>query len=430
MGFDSVLAYSVQQKHTKRTDHHNPRLCPTPLSQHTGMFRRLQDRLSAAVFGDSADLERLQALGFSEDQARNALSACDGNPDRAAEWLLLQQTSAYPRTEPSSTYSNQENEDLRRAMEQSRIDEEKRQQRVISAASRKAGAAALARHEKPRPKAKSKSPIRNTTTPVRDSATTTRSNNIQLVPKLTDKTIEQQLLRTAQRLQTHPAAVDVLHQSLSALRRDPHNPRYLTIDTTSKRFQRDVHNATGAADFLRAVGYYQDGPRWRMSQAVVDPARIYVAVGALEQAQQSETYQQARSEQQVERDIAAQLALASSTTPQKLPPEPPVGGTRITVKLTPETTLERRFDGDDTVANLVDWLSQSVPNVREKFAQGEWCLLDVNCNAAVSVADTMTLQAAGLWPSGRLAIRPVAVQTGVRPALPSRGLGDAAGVER
>ena len=438
------------------------------------MFRRLQDRISTAVFGDGEDdIQRLQALGFSQDQARMALSACSGDCDRAAEWLFVHQQpeshAAAAVQQPRAT----EDADLQRAMEQSRIDEDNRR-RQQSAAARKAGAAALARHSspatssttKPTKKKAANSKITKATPKPRANAATASSArptapltashpNVKLIPKLNDKSVEERLVRTAQRLQPYPAAVDILHTALSALRRDPTNPKFITIDTTTQRYQTDVAPAVGAEDWLNAAGYTKSNDRLRWYLTHYDAARVYLAVSSLEQLQETSTvYQHAKAELVMEQQMIRLLQQAATTTTKQpeetkapyVPPEPAVGGARIAIQLLSSSatasskssptalqhTIVRRFDGDDTVANVVDWLCTSVPGLRERlFVLRDWSLVDKNRNAIVQLndeaIDKTTLQVAGLWPSGRLELRPTSVMVehhreGAQ--RPSRGLGD------
>ena len=56
------------------------------------MFRKLTDRIASAassvVSPEERNVQRLTAMGFGADQARQALQASNGNVDRAAERLL------------------------------------------------------------------------------------------------------------------------------------------------------------------------------------------------------------------------------------------------------------------------------------------------------------------------------------------------------
>ena len=140
------------------------------------MFRKLTDKISAAanaVMGnDDQAVQTLQSMGFSAENARNALQATNGDVDRAADLLLTSVSHENSSGMPShtsannNTNSNANNEAaLNAAMQESLQIEEARQMEAArlaskstannnskkpaaSAASSRAGQAAVARAAK------------------------------------------------------------------------------------------------------------------------------------------------------------------------------------------------------------------------------------------------------------------------------------------
>ena len=76
------------------------------------------------------------------------------------------------------------------------------------------------------------------------------------------------------------------------------------------------------------------------------------------------------------------------------------------------TRFGRRFSGDDTVRDLLNWLAAIGTASKDKLVSGEWLLLDVN-KFPMTVVEVPkketdeggTLQANGFWPSATLCIR-------------------------
>ena len=91
-----------------------------------------------------------------------------------------------------------------------------------------------------------------------------------------------------------------------------------------------------------------------------------------------------------------------------LPPEPREGCTlRLEIQPRNEAPrrLERKFDGDDTGAMVLRWLAAE--GCADCFQDWRLYRVDVHPEEVIEEAfSTQTLQAAGLWPSARLALRP------------------------
>jgi hypothetical protein len=406
------------------------------------MFRKLQERLSTAAASawsswSETDLQRLVQLGFSHDEARSAMDACNGNVDEAASLLLARNMGPNDQTfRAASAIESDEDEQLRQAMEASRTMEMEQQQarRHRTAAMNKAAEAALRRNEPTSKKqAANGGPKSNTpkaavastssSPPESESAPSTIPRSaailrdyhpeVKLIPKLQDKSTEEQILRTADRLRTSPAAVDVLYKVLTALRDDPTNPQYQRLSCQTAGYQRTIQPAVGAEDFLRAMRFFKDGGQYWIMNGY-DPALLYLGISALEQKMQTTEYLTTKKELAFEKEVAAILGAAVSAEERaargahlKKIPKEPSSGPLVTIEVLAETKIQRRFDADDTVADMLHWMASAVgTTIYEKVVtKREWSLTDRNQKtfAALDMSKQhLTLQYVGCWPSGRL----------------------------
>ena len=75
-----------------------------------------------------------------------------------------------------------------------------------------------------------------------------------------------------------------------------------------------------------------------------------------------------------------------------------------------EDTIRRRFDGDDVLQDVLNWLGGHGSVIPNKLLSRDWCLVDMNrypiSPIDVQVNVDKTLQYVGFWPSGKLEIRP------------------------
>lgn len=454
------------------------------------MFRKLQKAANDLLHGEN-DVSRLTALGFSRTQAESALQACNGSVDRAAELLLAGGGGGSGGVGGASVQQQQQQEvvdlthdaddDLQRAIQQSMQEQQRPQQRpqqpqrtaamnkAAEAAQRRAAAGSGFGTSKTQPKQnnhskrsaaaaqtnqKNKAPPpqqqQRQPPPLTASAILrTHHPDVRLVPKLQDKSVEERILRTADRMKSYPAAVDTLHKALTALQNNPDEAKFRRIDTSSAGYQRSVAPAPGAADFLATMAFQQDYTTTGSNSILIlhrplyDPALIYLGLSALQQTQLTTEYCTAKQQLVFTKELQNLLSQDAVSAQEKqkrlalrkqLPKEPP-SGTLLQIRLGDQQTIRRRFDADDTVADLLNWLGATAGTefLDRIVATAEWCLVDVNRNpAAVLDCSTgpaytnRTLQYVGCWPSGRLEVRPAAIVNTAAAAGESRGLASGA----
>lgn len=354
-------------------------------------FKKFSDGLLSAgtlvanplsLRAEQADKVRLlESMGFDLQRARHALNATEGNVDRAAE-LLLQGINKATST---------------------RINGKKKK--------------AIDAHP-----------------------------NVQLPQKLSDKSKEEQVLRCAHRVKPHIMAVDTLLRVLTSVRDSPDNPKFRTIDRANANYVTFVKDKPGAEDLLLAMNYRRI-PRHnelRLERHLVDEALLFLGISALERMRTTPEYKEGKQLRKFHaemRRVAGQngssaempraglsegeTALRSALLSQ-CPKEPPEGrGTRVVVHLGAESEniagghVERRFDGDDTLEDVLNFLGGCYGNeVLEKIRGSvggsgnslrEWCLCDMNCYPIlpldVEKHRKNTLQYLGLFPGGKLGVR-------------------------
>lgn len=400
-------------------------------------------------------MQVLQSMGFSAYQAKQALAATNGNVEQAADILLTQApptttTIPPPTTTPVASQdllvTETEEQQLRRALEESRLESQKIQDRTTSAVARKAGEAAAQRAanaskrfgangvvlKKSKERSKtSTSTAKTTDTKTSQSATFTSSKaaatqnlhpNIKLPTQMKDKTKEEQIVRCTQRLAPHFYAVDTLLQALLRIRNDPSNNKVRSIQTTSAGYTSSLKDKPGAKDFLLAINFQEryQGRTLELPSDQLDMALLFLGISALEQIRMTTEYKDAKWQDQFEKEVRriqngdgvkdpVEEEVKRANFIAKCPSAPAGGGALMQVNLGSET-LRRRFDGDDVLQDVIHWIGGSGSAIPEKILQREWCLVDLNRYpvAPIDVEGNMdrTLQFVGCWPSGRLEIRP------------------------
>jgi PUB domain len=356
-------------------------------------------------------------MGFDAVNARNALAQTNGDVDDAAV-LLLRQPSQPSHHVP---FSDNMDQAMRNAIEESLQTEDQRlyrqaqeaslqrpravqpkknttsattgtPNRPTTAAATKSGQAAASRASNPTNRS------RNDRSPIHE-----HHPNVKIPSKLEDKSKEEQILRNVNRVKGYPTAVDTLYKALTALRTDPNNQKFRRIDKSNPGYQRSLASAPGAEALLLVMNFTQIGNTLVLERSRVDPALLFLGISALEDAQKSSEYQDAKRQIQFE-------ALMRANFISKCPSEPPGGrGALVQVGFGDET-IKRRFDGDDVLQDVVNWLGGHGSAIPDKLLTREWCLVDKNrfpiSPIDIKVNLDKTLQYVGFWPSGKLEIRP------------------------
>lgn len=409
------------------------------------MFRKLTDRISSAaasVIGSPDDVRTLTEMGFPEESATNALQATNGDVDRAAELLLAQGPPAAHQQQPIATTNggnqsqNGEDETLQRVMQESLETEQRRQRQqqtamtgrpFRTAPTHKAGEAAMLR-------ANGKKPVK--------TGLSDHHPDVKVIPKLQDKSKEEQILRCADRLKSSPQAVDTLYRALTTIQNNPNDSKFRKIDKTTAGYKRSLENAPGAEDLLLAMSFRKNGnTALVLDRSMVDPALLYLGVTALEQTKLTEEYQEGKRKAEFVKQVK-QIMLSSDSSQDeaikraaflsKCPSEPTGGRGALMQVVIADETVRRRFHGDDTLSDVLNWLGGHGSLIPEMILSRDWSLVDLNRYPIVpidcDVNKNQTLQYIGCWPSGRLEIRP-STESWKRGSIAkpgsSRGLGSA-----
>jgi UBA/TS-N domain/PUB domain len=483
------------------------------------MFRKLTDRISSAASSavaaihssagsgssssnseeENEKVQRLTALGFDSHMAVQALQATQGNVDQAAELLFVQHT---PSTSSSSSApvaqqqqqqhrsaaAAQEEEQLQRAMQESydlaaaaaaprAKPRTAAMHKAAEAAARRAGGSnnpidvdTPSSKNSSKPRAVAAATAAAAATGVGAKALAIHHPQVKIIPKLQDKSKEEQVLRCTDRLKTSPTAVDTLLRALMAVQKEPQNAKFRTVDKTSIGYQRSIANAPGAQDLLLAMNYRHASQKAHHDALILDLARVdaallFLGISALEQTKLTVEYKQAKRRFEFARQISQIRASANDDTAEalkraaylsKCPTEPPEGrgawmqvvlGSSASAGATTTTTtppssgglplvkknnnnnnnnnlnigaapttatieiLRRRFDGDDTLQDVLHWLGAHGSLILDKLQSREWILRDLNrgyplVGMDLATQGPCTLQYIGCWPSGRLDIVP------------------------
>jgi hypothetical protein len=441
------------------------------------MFRRLADRVSSAVAsvagssdgraagtgtgtgtasnttGSTSAVGRLTNMGFSSADAQHALQVSGGNVEQAAEWLLSNANSANSHSPAvTATTAQTEEDELQKAISASLMEEANARNvnaahtSMQSAAAKRAGQAALSRFDQAQQQGTRNARTTRTAArpPVGTSAPSTATAiqshpNVKIPKRLSQHDTEKVIMRCAQRVAPNAAAVDTLLKSLKQLQANPTNLKFRTVDTSTPGFKRSL-DAPGTVDFFKAMGYHTSHNNNNLLElSFVDPATLYLGISALEQVQlTSAEYQKNKTEIVFDREIKQILvsadqdmeeALRRSQFISKLPSEPTMGGGIITVELGASNKIQRKFDGDDCLQDILNWLGANGSVIPGKLEQKTWFLVDRHHSNSIAynVQDLKekTLQYIGCWPSARLAVVPEPPNNSDRMPSSSRGLGAA-----
>ena len=295
-----------------------------------------------------------------------------------------------------------------------------------------------------------------------DKSTLKDHPTVKMPTQMKDKTKEEQIIRCTKRLASHPHAVDTLLRAFRMIRQNPNNDKYRKIDKSTIGFQTALEGKPGAMDLIHAINFRQRSSGHHelvLDRNDVDLALLYLADSALEEIRSTEEYKEKKEwmvfEKELERiqngdnnvnktntnnnnitttkeedEIVQRAAYIS-----KLPSEPTSGaGALMQITLGKETTIKRRFDGDDILQDVLHFIGGHGSLIPSKILSREWCLVDLNRYPIVPIDvenDKMkTLQHIGCWPSGRLSLKPSPIEWREKRVIgekvgSSRGLGAA-----
>jgi len=406
-------------------------------------------------------VEQLQSMGFDKARATNALDAANGDLEQATNLLLTNQDANRPSsnstnsTIPSNSNNasvETEDQQLQRALEESKLtsrdegaNRTSNRHMGMSAATIRAGQAAASRAQNagrrfgangnviPK-KVKKPSYVYNST------ATTSKGGviaplalhpNVKIPKKMAENSKEEQILRCTKRLAPHPLAVDTLLGAFQHIRNEPDVDKYRKIDRSSAGYQTVLEGKPGALDLLKAMNFVERGGGTMdlvLARDRADPALLYLGISALEQVRETEEYLSEKRHIAFVKDVkkitdgygaahvnkAEEEVVKRANFISKVPSEPSGGsGALLQVKLG-EEKLARRFDGDDTLKDVVNWIGAHGSEIPDKILSREWSLVDLNrypiVPMDVEINLDRTLQFIGCWPSGKLGIQPSTIE--------------------
>jgi len=314
-------------------------------------------------------LRQLETMGFNRGSAEEALVSCDGNVDRAVE-LLVENASA-PSASRTSVDTNRERAALA-ALE--------RQQNRFGGVS----------------KLKNKSPKRN-------------------------DNYERAIQSAAEDVARFPPALDILVYAITTILNNPGVKKYRELKMTNKKFQETVGKSQGSSEkMLGLIGFTQAGD-WFVLRGNEDSAKLWIAKEALENQKSRIIYQSACERIEFEKVLKASLASADTEESArrklirpKVPRQPSLGiagTTRLNIFLGDDTVLQRRFNADDTLREVIYWLgAEHSSHIPTYLDSKQWELIDRTLfpHRRVDVLENShkTLQALGLWPSADISIQP------------------------
>ncbi len=238
---------------------------------------------------------------------------------------------------------------------------------------------------------------------------------------LVSRNPEERIKVLANMVAKYPPTVDTLVFIITAILDNPGVQKYRELKTTNKRFTSRVGASEGHGErFLTALGFSKSGEWLVLSPRAEDKALLWLGKACLEKIKNEITYIRASDQIELEKALSASAASADEeeaarrkTFESKVVPEPEEGSggtTRVMVKMGP-TTAQRRFCADDSVENIVCWLGATQSSlIPPQLENGEWTLCDCTLYPErvldYSLMRDMTLQAAKLWPSCELELRP------------------------
>jgi hypothetical protein len=395
------------------------------------MFKKLF-KSEASSRNDKVNI--LTSMGFNRSLAENALVASNGNVEQATNLLLSQGSlvSSSTSSSVSGLGEEEEEEQLQRAIRESQISASNHKAR--SAAAVRAGEAAMKRATNATKTFGSNGKVFNpnskghTTSSLlpnvanKNTSLSSLHPNVKVPTKMKDKSKEEQILRCASRLAPYPLGVDTLLKAFIMIRDHPNDEKYRKINKETSGYQNTLHEKPGALDLLKAMHFEQrhGTSHLILSKSMIDPALLYLAISALEQVRLTEEYTSAKAKIEFDREIKRfkdgysvsqdEEIVKRASFISKCPSEPLNGAGALMQLNIGDEKIMRRFDGDDILQDVLNWIGGHGSVIPEKIFSRDWCLVDLNRYPIVPIDVeknlSKTLQYVGCWPSGRLEIRP------------------------
>jgi hypothetical protein len=354
---------------------------------------------------DAAKLQRLLHMGFDESPARFALHECRGDVQAAIEMLFAGGTGSAGGGGAGGARSVSGG--LRE------VEADLRRQRAAAAAEQRGA---------PR-----SGPARaGATAPASVSVSGASAGAQSQSPSKKDKeerSLDKQAERLATAMSETPEAVDMLVLVLRTIAQHPGEAKYREVKTTNARFRDTVGRAGSAGTaMLELAGFSRAGDWHVLRGAAEDPARLFTCRSALEAAQGSARYLLARDRAAFEAALQASVGTAGEEEERRkaalrprVPAQPEAGRagtTRVTV-FCGEDVLQRRFNSDDVVRDIVHWLGAEHRSVIPDRLLGDrsWELVNktVYPPHVLELSDKelgQTLMAAEMWPGAELVVQP------------------------
>lgn len=256
--------------------------------------------------------------------------------------------------------------------------------------------------------------------------------NVKLPPRLQDQSKHEQIKRSCDRFKGYPNAVDTLYKTLKQIQNHPQEDKYRRIDTTHPGYQRSLANIPGTEGLIRVIHFVPPpNNNTLLILRHLNTDLLNYALTCLEETKQTQEYQNAKNELDFVKEIHHHCLLTKpseeelahrATLLAKVPEEAMEGrGTLIHITIPSSSekkkaiVLQRRFDGDDTLLDVIHWLGGTMGTifVRNLLETQQWSFVDrnrINNNSRsiidCSDANKRTLQYHGLWPGGKLLLCP------------------------
>jgi len=387
--------------------------------QSENMFRRLADRVNSAFSSTTENESYLIDMGFTLEESRIALQCTNGDVSQAANLLLLSSSSSSSSGTATTTNNNTTTVTPSRQNTATYRQPPTTNNNNVDSDLEKALKESLDMHNKKEQYNKEIIDLTATTS----SSKKKKSNNQQrhLPPKLQDKTKEEQIKRSVSRMQSHPRAVDTLLIALTAIKDDPSNQKYLTIDTSTQGYKDTLLNIPGVQDLLHCCKFYpvmdQKVQKLKLDRYNIDFALLWLAISTLQNATLSKEYKSSKQRINFHKTLSQMLEHniynpGNNDGAKFLSPEPDStqNSALIQLQFTDTIVHKRRFHPDDTLNDIIIWIGTLASPIPDKITSNEWALVDNSFSPPKptlpmnNIMFRKTLQTLGWWPGVKLQI--------------------------